>query len=133
MTYKSIDIANSTFVGYTEPRLLKRQVYLNSIINDPEGDDWEIIEAVRHRMEVKECLKLFDDVRELGLDPSGMTACDLIETVSGERIERLQKQTAGGVLASDMMQRTGEVLKKTGAVTKEKTNIFAKWLAEKTS
>lgn len=133
MNYKSIDIANSTFVGYTEPRLLKRQAYLNSIINDPEGDDWEIMEAVRHRMEVKECLKLFDDVRELGLDPDGMAAVDIIETVTGDKIERLQKQTAGGVLASDMMQRTGEVLKKTGAITKEKTNVFANWLANKTS
>jgi len=130
--YKSVDIANSKFVGFTEERLQIRLDVLSETIADPNALDYEIAVAATERREVKECLAVFDTIWSLGLDPSGMTVADVLEETTGDSIEKLQKQTAGGVLAQDMMEKTGALAKKTATATKKHTNRFAKWLASKT-
>lgn len=130
--YKHVDIANSRFVGFTKERLMKRQEILTGIITDPDAMDYEIEEAARLRREVRACLEVFHSVEQLGLDTSGMTACDIIETVSETSIVKLQKQTNAGLVAQDVVEKSGKVIKKTTESTKKGLNVFAKWLATKT-
>lgn len=130
--FKSVDIANSRFVGFTKERLVKRQQILTSIITDEEALDYEIEEAARLRREAKECLTVFTMVEDLGLDASGMTCADILEMVTETPIEKLQKQTAGGLLAQDVLEKSSSAVKMTGQATKKGINSFASWLAGKT-
>lgn len=127
--FKSVNLANSEFVGYTMARLDKRFDILTSIINDIDALDWEIEDAARKRREVRECINVFI---EFDIDDPSATVADILEAVSGETIEKLQKQTAGGVLAQDILEKTGAVVKTSGQATKRGINNFATWLVGKT-
>lgn len=130
--YKSIDIASSRFVGFTKERLEIRYQIFSDIIEDKEALDVEIAEAATLRREVTELLEVFNSVEELGLDPSGMSAADILEIVTGESIDRLQKQTGGGLLAQDIVEKSSSAVKATTQATKKGINNFATWLANKT-
>lgn len=131
--YKNVDIANSKFVGFTKPRLEKRLSILTDIIIDVDALDDEIAEAALLRKEVKELLSVFAECEKLGLDTSGMTAADILESVTGESIEKLQKKTPAGDITQDVLDKTTQVVKKTSTVTKRSLNVFGSWLASKTS
>lgn len=130
--FKQVNLGNTRFVGFTKERLVKRHQLLTHIIMDEGALDNEIEEAARLRREVKACLQVFGEMEKLGLDTSGMTAADIIETVTGVPIERLQKQTAGGVLAQDILDKSSLAVKATTKVTKQSLNSFGRWLANKT-
>lgn len=130
--FKAVNVASSKFVSFTEPRLEKRYQILTSIIQDDEADDAEIVDAAQARREVKECLDMFKMCRDAGLDTEDMTACDIIETITEKPIEYFQKNTPGGRLAEDIMERSSVVMSKTKQATKKKVHSFAGWLAELT-
>jgi hypothetical protein len=127
--YKNIKLANSEFVGFTMARLDKRYDLLTDIIQDPDALDWEIEDAARKRREVRECINVF--IEEDVDDPTATVAM-ILEVVTGQSIEKLQKQTIGGEIAQDMLDRTAAATRATGQATKKSLNGFAKWLAGKT-
>lgn len=128
-TYKSVDLANSLFVGYTFKRLEKREAILSEVIADPESLDIEVQEAAAQRREVRACKQVFV---EFDVDDAGACVADILEVITGQPIERLQKNTQGGLLAQDIVQRTSELSKKTVSGTKKSVNSFATWLANRT-
>jgi hypothetical protein len=119
-------IAGSQFVGFTMERLDKRYDILTNIISDPDALDTEIEDAARKRKEVRACIDLF--IQEDVDDPRA-TAADILEILTGQSLEKLQKQTAGGVLAQDILEKTSTGLKIGVKATKKSTNSFATWLA----
>lgn len=127
--YKNVKLANSEFVGFTMARLDKRYDMLTAIISDPDALDWEIEEAARKRREVRECINVF--IEEEVDDPT-TTVAMILEIVTGQSIEKLQKETAGGALAQDLLDKTTGAMKGAGTVTKKGLNGFANWLANKT-
>lgn len=128
-TYKNVDLANSIYVGYTFKRLEKREAVLSDIIADPESLDIEVQEAAGLRREVRACKQVFV---EFDVQDDGASVADILEIVTGQSIERLQKNTPGGLLAQDMVQRTGEISKATITGTKKSIHSMAAWLANKT-
>ena len=122
-------IAQSDYVGYTMERLDDRFDRLSDIINDTNALDDEIAKASIERKKVRACISLF--IQEDVDDPSA-TPADILEIITGESIFKLQKQTAGGVLAEDIWDKTVGVTKATSTVTKKGLNHFAEWLAKKT-
>lgn len=128
--FTHVDIANSEFVGFTFKRLLKREAILTDIITDEDSLDIEIEEAAALRREVRACKQVFI---EFDIEDDAATAADILEVVTGDSIYRLQKNTAGGLLAQDMVERTAEISKKTVTGTKKSLNHFGTWLANKTN
>lgn len=126
---KTVDIANSKFVGFTEERLLKRKQILTNIIGDEDALDDEIEDAARLRKEVNACLKVFAMCQELGLDTDGMTVADILEQTTGESIVALQKNNAGGALGQDIVSKSGSAVKKTAEASKKGLNKFGNWLS----
>ena len=127
--YKEVNIANTKFVGYTKPRLVKRLAMLTSIIADEDALDYEIEEAARLRREVKACLDVF---KEFDVDDNSATVADIIEVVTGKPIEYHQKMTPGGMLGADIVDRTAKATKAATVATKKSLNVFGTWLASKT-
>jgi hypothetical protein len=121
-------IANSVFANFTLERLDKRYDLLTSIIQDGDALDDEIIDATSKRKEVRLCIELF--MQEEVDDPTATAG--LILEAMGYNINKLQKQTVGGELAEDLLEKTVGATKATGRVTKKGLNSFAEWLAEKT-
>lgn len=122
-------IANSEFVGFTIKRLDKRYEIYSTVIADTEATDWEIADAAKKRGEVRACIDLF--IQEDVDDPRA-TAADILEAITGESISKLQKLTIGGVIAQDILEKTGSTIKSTSKVVKKSTNGFATWLAKVT-
>lgn len=122
-------IANSQFVGFTMKRLDKRYEIYSAVIADADALDWEIADAAKKRGEVRACIDLF--IQEDVDDPRA-TAADILEAITGESIDKLQKRTPGGLLAQDILGKTGSTLKTTMQATKKGTNSFATWLAKAT-
>lgn len=122
-------IAQSKYVGFTLERLDKRYDILTDIISDVDALDYEIEDAARERRKVRACIDLF--ISEDVDDPSA-TPADILEIIVGEPIEKLQKQTAGGVLAQDILEKTSVAGKVAAQSTKKGVNAFATWLASKT-
>ena len=127
--YKNVKLANSKFVGFTMERLDKRYDILTSIIKDDKALDWEIEDAARQRREVMECINVF--IEEEVDDPNATVAM-ILEIVTGQSIERLQKSTIGGEIAEDLLSKTTSAAKATSRVTKKSINSFASWLQNKT-
>lgn len=125
---KQIDLANSKFVGFTEPRLMKRLQILNGIIADADALDDEIADAAMARKEVKQLLSMFAMCHKLGLDTSDMSAADVMENTTGQSIESLQKQTSGGALGQAIVERTKSATEKTKAATKKGAGGVGSWL-----
>ena len=63
-------------------------------------------------------LDVFAEMEGMGVAVTGVTAADILEEVSDQSIERLQKQTAGGILAQDMVEQGTK-----------KLNQFGSWLS----
>lgn len=134
MIKAKVDLANSKYIGFTEERLVRRYNILSQIVTDEDALDIEIAEAALDRREVKELLQMFRHCHELGLDTEGMTACDILEATTGERIEILQRSShnAGNLMVREGMKKGGEALRTTTQVTKKGLNVFGKWLAKAT-
>jgi hypothetical protein len=129
---KEINLLASQFVGFTEPRLMKRLNILNSIITDKDALDEEIADAALKRKEVKELLSVFAMVRSVGVDPDGMTAFEVIDTVTkattGRSAEQLVKQTTGGAMGQALVEKTSGAVKRTKEVTKKASGGLGAWL-----
>lgn len=123
-------IANSEFVGFTMGRLDKRYDILTGIITDPEADSKEISIAASKRAEVEACIQLF--IKE-EVDDVTATPALILEAITGQSIVKLQKQTGGGLLAQDIVEKTASVTNKAGQATKKGIHSFSSWLASKTS
>jgi hypothetical protein len=122
-------IAQSDYVGFTLERLDNRFDRLSDVINDPNALDDEIAQASTERKKVRACISLF--IQEDIDDPSA-TPADILEIITGTSLFKLQKQTAGGVLAEDLWDKTVGATKATSNVTKKGLHGFANWLANKT-
>ena len=127
--YTNVNVANSEFVGFTMARLDKRYDILTQTIEDRNALDIEIEVAARKRREVRACIEVFI---EFEIEDESATVADILEIVTGQSIERLQKQTGGGLLAQDIMEKTGHVAKISTEATKKGLNSFASWLSNKT-
>lgn len=128
-TYKNVDLAGSRFIGFTFKRLEKREAILSDIIADPDSLDIEVSEAAILRREVRACKQVF---LEFDIEDDTASAADILEVITGDSIERLQKNTQGGLLARDMVERTSELSRKTVGTTKKGLNSFGTWLTNKT-
>lgn len=122
--YKQVNLANSPFVGFTKPRLIKRLEILTGIIVDPDAMDYEIEDAARKRREVKECLALFI---ETGVEEEGVTVADLIKVLTGKEIEFYQKNTEGGRVAIDVVEKMNHAAKATSKATRKGLHGFFDW------
>jgi hypothetical protein len=125
-------IAQSEYVAYTLTRLDKEHDYLSSVIADPDANNAEIVNAATKREVIGLCIQLFFEVESLVPDFIGKTPCQLIEKDLGLSIDKLQKQTGGGLLAQDIMDKTSAAVKVTTQTTKKGINSFASWLVNKT-
>jgi hypothetical protein len=125
-------IAQSRFVGYTIARLDKWYDIFTDVITDSKATNAEIMQAAKEREELQLCINLFLEINRVNPNFIGRTPCDVIEKDLGLSIDKLQKQTGGGLLAQDIVDKTGSAFKTTIDVTKKTTNSFANWLANKT-
>lgn len=130
---KETNLLGSKFVGFTEERLMKRLGILNNIITDPDALDEEIAESALLRKEVKELLAVFAMCKDAGLDPSGMTAFEVLDIVikathDGRSAEQLMKQTAGGAIGQSLIERTSSAAKTTKQVAKKGAGGIGAWL-----
>lgn len=123
-------IAHSKFRGYTLPRLDKHYDILTSIIQDPDASSLEIRIAAEQREEVEACIQLF--IQE-EIDEMSVTAAMILEVITGKTIVKLQKETPGGALTQDLIEKTVVATKASGQVTKKSLNSFGTWLANKTN
>lgn len=122
-------ITNSKFAHFTMDRLDKRFDILTDIITDPGASSNEIKLAAEEREQVEACIQLFI---EEDVDDPAATPALIMEVVTGQSYEKLIKQTPGGMIAQDLVEKTAHATKITGAVTKKGLNGFANWLASKT-
>lgn len=121
-------IAQSEYVSYTLPRLDKEHDYLSSVIVDPDANNAEIVSAASKREIIGLCIQLFFEVENIKPDFEGKTPAQLFERDLGISVFKLQKQTQGGVLAQDIVEKTSAATKATVSATKKATNKFAQWL-----
>jgi hypothetical protein len=131
---KEINLLGSEFVSFTEGRLMVRLNILNGIIADPDAMDDEIASAALKRKEVKQLLSVFAMVKEVGMDPSGMSAYDVLDIViqanTGKSADQLAKQTSGGALAQSLGERTSNVVNTTKKTTKKAAGGIGSWLTK---
>jgi hypothetical protein len=131
---KEINLLGSEFVSFTEERLMKRITILNDIIADPDALDEEIAGAAMKRKEVKELLSVFAMVKQVGMDPSGMSAYDVLDIViqasTGKTADQVAKQTSGGALAQSLGERTAKAIDTTKKVTKKGAGGLGSWLTK---
>lgn len=126
---KTLQVSNSEFVVYTMERLDKKYEALTAILKDESALDVEIINAATKRREVRACLNLFI---EHDVDDESATAADILEIVTGTSIDKLQKQTPGGLLAQDLVEKTAVLAQVSAKLTKSSLNSFGSWLTKKT-
>ena len=122
-------IANSKFVGFNMERLDKRYDILTDIITDANATSEEIMIAAQERKEVEACIRLFIDEE---VDDETATPAMILEVITGQSIAKLQKQTGGGLLAQDIVEKTAAATKGATIATKKGLHGFSTWLAEKT-
>jgi hypothetical protein len=119
------------FSKMEEPELLECKDKLNKTLADHTSPLKVRQSATASLTQVEGLLDVLHIVKEHGLDPSGMTAADVVLTATGKPIRVINKTRLGDYFLSD-----AEALKNATAKIKgssvSATNKFANWLASKT-
>lgn len=97
-----------------------------AIMEDSNSTTFEKVQAAQELLVTEGFLKLFKMMQDMGLDTSGMTAGDIVETVLGERLSNKNN------VAGAMMGRVDNSLHKAKETTFGLLNRGARWIANKT-
>lgn len=118
-------IAQSKFANYTMGRLDDRWELLTSIIVNPDADTQEIADAANDRKEVEACIQLFI---ECEVDNPQATAAWIIGEQLNLDIYKLQKNTGGGLLAQDLLNKMSTAKVGTVNATKKSASALGSFL-----
>lgn len=114
------------FSRLEEARILFYANQYKAIMEDGNSTTFEKVQASQELLITEGFLKLYKMMQDMGLDTSGMTPADIVETVLGEKLSNKNN------VAGAMIGRVDSSLHKAKETTFGFLNKGARWLANKT-